>query len=91
MEWQNVANDKIADNGHRTLADLLPGQDGIVLRVQGDAALRHRLAAMGIVNGARISIEHTAPMGDPKAYRVLDYMLSMRNEEARHIILKSED
>ncbi len=72
-----------------TLADLSPGENGIVVGIRGDLALKRRLSAMGVVKGTEITVEHTAPMGDPRAYTLLGYLLSLRNEDARKIILNS--
>ena len=83
--------DKLTMSGvsDKTLADLEPGQDGIVQTVTGDANFKRRLSALGLVNGTRVSLSHTAPMGNPRAYEVFDYTLSLRNEEASKIVLQS--
>lgn len=70
-----------------TLADLRPGQIGIVRGIKADASLKRRLAAMGLVSGTTVSVEYTAPMGNPRAYLVRDYTLSLRNEEARKVVI----
>ena len=46
---------------------------------------------MGVVSGVEVSLEHTAPMGDPRVYTILGYNLSLRNEDARKVMLKAED
>ncbi|MBF0249186.1 MAG: ferrous iron transport protein A [Alphaproteobacteria bacterium] len=71
-----------------TLADLKPGQEGVVQMINGTADLKRRLSALGLVNGVKVTLGHTAPLGDPRAYEVLDYTLSLRNEEARKIVLQ---
>ncbi len=75
------------DTTNKTLADLQPGQDGIVRAISGDLNFKRRLSALGMVNGTKVSLSHTAPMGDPRAYEVFDYTLSLRNEEASLIAL----
>ncbi len=74
-----------------TLADLAPGQRGTIKRIEADSSLKRRLAAMGVVNGIKVSLDHTAPMGDPRAYTVMDYSLSMRNAEASRVVLHLDD
>ncbi|MDP6786800.1 MAG: FeoA family protein [Rhodospirillales bacterium] len=71
-----------------TLAELEPGESGVINRIRSGGSLKRRLNAMGLVEGTEISLDHTAPMGDPKAYSLLGYQLSLRNEDARKIILR---
>jgi ferrous iron transport protein A len=73
----------------RTLAELRPGEHARVCSVQGSAVLKRRLLAMGIVNGVEIKLEHTALLGDPRVYNILGYDLSLRNEDARRIVVES--
>lgn len=78
-------------HGCVTLADLGPGETGIVEAIDVDVSLRRRLNALGVVKGTEIAVGHVAPMGDPRVYRLLGYQLSLRNEDARKIVLKVED
>jgi len=73
----------------RTLAELRPGEQARVCCVQGSAVLKRRLLAMGIVNGVEIKLQHTALLGDPRVYNILGYDLSLRNEDARRIVVDS--
>jgi len=78
-------------NGPGTLAGLAPGQHGVIERIDADIALKRRLSAMGFVKGAEVALAHTAPMGDPRAYILLGYSLSLRNEDACKIVLNTRD
>lgn len=71
-----------------TLADLKPGQNGKIKGISGDLNLKRRLAALGIVSGTDISLGNIAPLGDPRVYELLNYALSLRNEEARKVLLQ---
>ena len=74
-----------------TLADLGLGQKGIVVGIgQADDTLKRRLTAFGIVRGTEIKLDRTAPMGNPRTYNLLGYLLSLRNEDARAILLRVE-
>ena len=73
------------------LAELNPGERGIIDRITAEAPLKRKLSALGIVKGKEISLGHTAPMGDPRAYFLLGYQLSLRNEDARKILLRVEN
>ena len=48
--------------------------------VSGD--LSAKLAEMGLIPGQFIKILYRAPLGDPMAIEVGDYVLSLRNSEA---------
>ena len=71
-----------------TLADLKAGEEATIAGISGDLNLKRRLSALGIVNGVKIVLGQTAPLGDPRTYDFLDYTLSLRNEEARKIRLQ---
>jgi len=74
-----------------TLADLGPGQRGTVQRIGGeDVELRRRLLALGVVRGAEIVVDRAAPLGDPRAYTLLGYRLTLRNDDARVILVQPD-
>lgn len=74
-----------------TLADLEMGQKGVVVGIgQSDTALRRRLAALGVIRGTEIVPDRAAPMGNPRSYNLLGYRLSLRNEDARSILIRVE-
>ena len=73
-----------------TMADLRPGEQGVVNSINGDVSLKRRLSALGFVRGVAVGVCHTAPLGDPRVYSVLGYQLSLRNVEARKILLRRE-
>ncbi len=67
------------------LHQLETGQQAIIVHIGGNGALRRRFAEMGILRGVSIRAERVAPMGDPVAYLVKGYRLSLRREEAAQI------
>ena len=74
-----------------TLADLGLGQRGIVVGLgDADDTQKRRLTAFGLVRGTEITVDRAAPMGNPRAYALLGYRLSLRNEDARAILLTVE-
>ena len=74
-----------------TLADLVSGQRGIVVGVDRlDDTTKRRLTAFGVVRGTEIMLDRTAPMGNPRTYNLLGYQLSLRNEDARCVLLRIE-
>lgn len=64
------------------LHQLKRGQQAVITRVGGAAALRRRFIEMGIVRGETICVERKAPLGDPVEYLVKGYHLALRKEEA---------
>lgn len=75
----------------KRLHELQPGQSASVLRIDGHSALRRRFVEMGIVKGEKVFVERVAPLGDPIAYRIKGYCLSLRRTEAANIQVVLED
>ncbi|MCL5269353.1 MAG: ferrous iron transport protein A [bacterium] len=71
----------------RTLAQLPPGQRGIVRRVTGGGSIHRRILDMGISKGTLIEAVCEAPLGDPIKIKVRGYALSLRKAEAALIEL----
>jgi ferrous iron transport protein A len=72
------------------LNQLQPGQRAVIANIGGNGALRRRFAEMGILKGVSIQAERVAPLGDPVAYLVKGYRLSLRREEAAQIEITVE-
>lgn len=68
-----------------TLDNLAVGRRGIVRGLQGQSGIRRRLLSMGFVPGTEVETIRVAPMGDPIAFEVKGYNLSLRREEAAFI------
>ena len=78
------------DNEHtRTLADLRPGETGVVEGVGGEDALHRHLLDMGLTPGVRVLLQKTAPMGDPLEIHLRGYALTIRLDDARNIRLRA--
>lgn len=69
----------------KTLDQLKAGQYGVVTRVDGQGAVRRRMADMGITPGANVLMRRAAPWGDPVQINVRGYELTLRKAEARSI------
>lgn len=74
-----------------TLADLTPGQTGVVQAVHSEGLERRRMMDLGIVPGTAIYVEMNSPLGDPVAYRVRGALIALRREQARLIELSNAD
>ena len=75
-------------NMPRTLADLKPGETGIVDTIGGEDALHRHLLDMGITPGVKVLLQKTAPMGDPVEIHLRGYALTLRLEDAGKVTLK---
>jgi ferrous iron transport protein A len=70
------------------LTELKPGEKAVIKSFTSpDLALK--LMEMGCIPGEIIVIEQVAPLGDPISIRIAGYSLSLRLNEADHIILES--
>ena len=68
------------------LSDLSPGTSGRITGLADDGVggvLVKRLRNLGFVPGRIATPLRRAPMGDPVVYRVSDYELCLRRQEAR--------
>jgi ferrous iron transport protein A len=69
------------------LSDLKPGQEGIIKEFNNNEIFL-KLMEMGCVPGERILLEQVAPLGDPISVNVAGYHLSLRLNEAEHILVE---
>jgi ferrous iron transport protein A len=69
------------------LSELKQGERGRIKCFQS-SDLELKLMEMGCIPGEEIIVEQIAPMGDPISIRVAGYMLSLRKNEARDIIVE---
>ena len=77
------------DPGTCRLNQLGVGCRGSVVSVGGDPEIRRRLLEMGFCNGADVEVIRRAPLGDPIEFRLRGYCLSLRDEQAQHVLIKA--
>lgn len=73
---------------NNTLGDLRPGESATITQLHVSGALQKRLAEMGLLPGARISVRRLAPLGDPMQLRVRGYDLAIRRADAKKITVE---
>jgi len=66
---------------------LKPGQEGIIKEFNSNEIFL-KLMEMGCVPGEKILMEQIAPLGDPISVNVSGYHLSLRLNEAEHILVE---
>ena len=69
------------------LADIKKGQRAEIIEVK-PSEFSTKLLEMGCIPGTEISLAFKAPLGDPLAFAIDGYYLSMRKSEARLIEVK---
>ena len=69
------------------LSELKPGQEGIIKEFNSNEIFL-KLMEMGCVPGEKILLEQIAPLGDPISVNVSGYLLSLRLNEAEHILVE---
>lgn len=66
----------------------LPYKTKAIIKSFGETELYVKLLEMGVIPDEEISVELTAPLGDPIAVNVAGYQLSLRKEEASSIMVE---
>jgi ferrous iron transport protein A len=76
------------DTIHDTrLSSVQPGKLAYVRGIE-NTELKSKLMEMGIVRGQPLFVLFKAPFGDPMAINVNGYILSLRLDEARFIVVE---
>ncbi len=70
-----------------TLDTLKVGDKATVVKIGPDLKDRRRYAGMGLIKGSDVEVVRVAPLGDPIVVKVKGYELSLRKEEAVHILV----
>ena len=92
LKTVNITGDKDAVKKERkiirTLADLVIGQKGKIIKLVPDKSLKSKMLSMGITNGREVTIIGKAPLGDPIEVDIMGYKLSLRKSEAAKIFVE---
>lgn len=68
-----------------TLRELKIGESAVITKVGGEGALRQHFLDMGVIPGARVTLQKYAPMGDPMQLLIHGYELTLRLADAEQI------
>lgn len=77
-----LGSKKTTQSAHRTLADLMRGEEGVLECIDLPEELSTRLMELGFVPGTVVSGGHAAPGGDPRVFRVDGSEVALRRETA---------
>ncbi len=72
------------------LLNLKPGEKGFVLRVEAEMGLKQRLRDIGFIKGTEVTMLHSSPTGDPRAYKLKNTVIALRNTDAKNIIISKQ-
>ena len=75
----------------KKLSEFSIGEQGIIVKVEGDGKIRRRLFDMGVTPGAQVYLRKKAPLGDPIEVTIRGYELSLRKIEAESVSVKVEE
>jgi DtxR family transcriptional regulator, Mn-dependent transcriptional regulator len=77
-----------AEEEWASVADLKPGQSGVVAQISASGAVRQRLLDMGLLPETEIGLERLGPGGDPLWIRCQGARLALRRSEAARIRIR---
>ena len=69
----------------KTMKDVKVGENGKVVKLHGEGAIKRRIMDMGITKGVEFHVRKVAPLGDPVEITVRGYELSLRKVDAEMI------
>ena len=72
----------------QNLAELVIGSKGEMIQIS-DNSLEQKLLEMGCTPGEKFEVVRKAPFGGPIAILISSYVLSIREEDARSIVVKT--
>lgn len=73
-----------------SMAELLPGEKGIVEKLCNENSIKRRLQDIGLVKGTVVECVGISPLGDPTAYLIRGAVIAIRNEDSSLVKIKAE-
>ena len=70
------------------MREMLDNQKGIIKKISATGDMGRRVREMGLVTNTQIQIQGRAPLKDPVAIKIKDFVLTLRNNEASHILVE---
>ncbi|MBK5099883.1 MAG: ferrous iron transport protein A [Desulfobacteraceae bacterium] len=70
------------------MREMTDNQRGVIKKISATGDMGRRIREMGLIPQARIQIQGRAPLRDPVAIKVQDFILTLRNNEASHILVE---
>ncbi len=73
---------------NHSLRSLSLGATAVITEIRAGGELGRRIRDMGLIPGATITVSGRAPLKDPVALKVGGTILTLRNSEADHILVR---
>ncbi len=73
------------------LREMQLNQSGMIRSVRATGELGRRIRDMGLVPNTEVRIVGRAPLKDPVALRIMDFTITLRNNEADHISVEIQE
>ena len=70
-----------------SLSELKPGDTARVTGYRTESSYASRLMRLGLIPGTEITVQRTAPLGDPMEIRFRGFSLALRPSEADTLLL----
>lgn len=70
-----------------TMRSLRPGEKAVIQKITANGELGRRIRDMGLVPGTPILVMGRAPLKDPVEVKLKGYNLTLRNNEADHVLV----
>lgn len=70
------------------LADMKPGDSGVVIQLEKSIPIRRRLQDLGLIPGTKVECIGISPLGDPAAYFFRKTVIALRKDDAGMIAVR---
>jgi ferrous iron transport protein A len=81
-------NGQAPPTADQRLADLRPGEAGVLDAINLPEDDARRLMELGFLPGSLVTAARRSPFGDPRLFRVDGSEIAIRRETARHLTLR---
>ena len=71
----------------QTMRMMQPGERAVIAKITARGELGRRMRDMGLVPGTSFTVMGRAPLRDPVEIKLKGYNLTLRNNEADHIMV----
>jgi len=72
------------------MREMSDNQKGVIRKISASGDMGRRIREMGLVPNTPIQIQGRAPLKDPVAVKIMDFTLTLRNNEAGGILVEGE-
>ncbi|HUU80386.1 MAG TPA: FeoA family protein [Acidobacteriota bacterium] len=70
------------------MREMSDNQKGVIKKISATGDMGRRLREMGLIPETLVQIQGRAPLKDPVAVKVKDFVLTLRNNEASNILVE---